>query len=299
MEVVYGTATKLVELLGSTAYEEISLAWGVNEELKKLRETLSIIHAVLLDAEERQTHSQQIKTWLAKLKDVLVDAEVLLDEFECEDLRNKVVKKHGTIGRKVRRFFSRSNPLVFQNCFGHKIKDIQKELHKIAALKTEFGLQEGDRKLIPRETHSCLTSHDLVIGRDADKERIIELLFKLSDNQSVIPIQGMGGLGKTTLAKFVYNDKRVEEHFDLKMWLRNKRFLLVLDDVWSENCTKWIELKGLLMEESEGSKIIVTTRKSSVAERMGDIEAYHLEGLCREDFRSLFVKCAFKDGEEK
>ena len=82
MEVVYGTATKLVELLSSTAYKEISLAWGVDEELKKLRETVSIIHALLLDAEERQTHSQQIKTWLTKLKDVLVDAEVLLDEKE-------------------------------------------------------------------------------------------------------------------------------------------------------------------------------------------------------------------------
>ncbi|KAL5564842.1 hypothetical protein UlMin_028006 [Ulmus minor] len=80
---------------------------------------------------------------------------------------------------------------------------------------------------------------------------------------------------------------------------KNKRFLLVLDDVWSDNRTKWIELKGLLMEGSKGSKIIVTTHKNSVAELMGDIKAYHLEGLCPEDCLSLFVKCAFKDGEEK
>ena len=124
MEVVYGTATKLVELLGSTAYEEISLAWGVDEELKKLRRTVSIIHDVLLDAEDKQAQNQQIKSWLVELKDVLVDAELLLDEFKCEYLRNKVVKKHGTIGRKVRRFCSRSNPLVFCIRCGHKIKDI-------------------------------------------------------------------------------------------------------------------------------------------------------------------------------
>ncbi|KAL5543169.1 hypothetical protein UlMin_010879 [Ulmus minor] len=53
------------------------------------------------------------------------------------------------------------------------------------------------------------------------------------------------------------------------------------------------------MEGSKGSKIIVTTRKKSVAELMGDVEAYHLEGLCPEDCLSLFVKCAFKDGGEK
>ncbi|KAL5562765.1 hypothetical protein UlMin_032514 [Ulmus minor] len=341
MEVVYGTATKLVELLSSTTYEEISLAWGVDEELKKLRRTMSIIHDVLLDAEDKQAQNQQIKSWLVELKDVLVDAEVLLDEFECEDSRKKVLKTHGTIGRKVRRFCSRSNPLVFRLSFGHKIKDIQKKLHELAALRTEFGLKVGHRKLITRETHSFLSSLDLVIGRDVDKERVIELLFKPSGNLSVIPIQGMGGLGKTTLAKFVYNDKRVETKFDLKMWvcvsedfevrklvgkildsatsgfkdkgdmsldvlqnhlrnkLKNKRFLLVLDDVWSEDRTKWNDLKGLLMEGSKGSKIIVTTRKDSVAELMGDVETYHLEGLCREDCLSLFVKCAFKDGEEK
>ncbi|KAL5562526.1 hypothetical protein UlMin_032273 [Ulmus minor] len=53
------------------------------------------------------------------------------------------------------------------------------------------------------------------------------------------------------------------------------------------------------MEGSKGSKIIVTTHKNSVAELMGDIEAYHLEGLCPEDCLSLFVKCAFKDRAEK
>ncbi|KAL5562773.1 hypothetical protein UlMin_032520 [Ulmus minor] len=341
MEVVYGTATKLVELLGSTAYEEISLAWGVDKELKKLRRTVSIIHDVLLDAEDKQAQNQQIKSWLVELKDVLVDAEVLLDEFKCEYLRNKVVKKHSTIGRKVWRFFSRSNPLVFRIRCGHKIKVIQKKVHELADLRTGFGLKGGHRKLITRETHSFLSSLDLVIGRDVNKERVIELLFKPSDNLSVIPIQGMGGLGKTTLAKFVYNDERVKTKFDLKMWvcvfedfevrklvgkildsatngfkdkgdmsldvlqnhlrneLKNKRFLLVLDDVWSDDRTKWNDLKGLLMEGSKGSKIIVTTRKESVAELMGDVETYHLEGLCREDCLSLFVKCAFKDGEEK
>ncbi|KAL5554090.1 hypothetical protein UlMin_041491 [Ulmus minor] len=80
---------------------------------------------------------------------------------------------------------------------------------------------------------------------------------------------------------------------------KKKIFLLILDDVWSDNHTKWIELIGLLMEGSKGSKIIVTTRKNLVVELMGDIEAYHLEGLCPKDCLYLFVKCAVKDGEEK
>ena len=192
------------------------------------------------------------------------------------------MEREGTIGRKAWHFFSRCNPLVFCILFGHKIEGIQKKLHELATLRTEFGLKEGDRKLITRETRSYLSLLNLVIGRDAEKERIIELLLEPSDNLSVIPIQAIGGLGKTTLAKYVYNDKRVETNFDLKIWVyvsedfevlklvrkilnsaikefkdkgdmsfdvlqdclrnetKNKRFLLVLDDVWSDNRTKWL-----------------------------------------------------------
>jgi hypothetical protein len=60
---------------------------------------------VLLDAEEKQAKSPSLSNWLAELKDVFHDFIDVLDEFECEDLRRQVVKKHGSTGKKVRRFF--------------------------------------------------------------------------------------------------------------------------------------------------------------------------------------------------
>ncbi|XP_038679490.1 putative disease resistance RPP13-like protein 1 [Tripterygium wilfordii] len=113
-----------------------------------------------------------------------------------------------------------------------------------------------------------------VIGRDADKDKIMKVLLQSSDEGvGVIPIVGIGGLGKTTLAKMVYNDKTIDEHFhdydseQAKIFIRNKlndnRLLLVLDDVWNANCSEWLELLNMLEEGESGSKIILTTRSES------------------------------------
>jgi len=77
------------------------------------------------------------------------------------------------------------------------------------------------------------------------------------------------------------------------------KFLLVLDDVWNEDRNKWIELRDLLIDGSKGSKIIVTSRSDLVASAMSTDSTYNLEGLSQNDCLSLFVKCAFKEGEEK
>lgn len=57
----------------------------------------------------------------------------MLDEFECEALKRQVVKTYGSTGRKVRRFFSSSNPLAFQFKMTHRIKEISVRLEEIAS----------------------------------------------------------------------------------------------------------------------------------------------------------------------
>ncbi|KDO40322.1 hypothetical protein CISIN_1g0450122mg, partial [Citrus sinensis] len=57
---------------------------------------------------------------------------------------------------------------------------------------------------------------------EKDKEEIVELLLRddlRPDNGlSVYSIHGLGGVGKTTLAQLVYNDDRVQRHFEIKAW---------------------------------------------------------------------------------
>ncbi|PRQ44726.1 putative P-loop containing nucleoside triphosphate hydrolase, leucine-rich repeat domain, L [Rosa chinensis] len=358
-ELVVDLSSRLTERLGSLAYNEICLAWGVKTDLQKLERTMSTIKSVLFDAEEKQVSDKGVQSWLRQVKDVFRDAEDVLDEFECEALKREVVKTYYSTARKVRRFFSSSNPIAFRLRVGHEIIEIRGRLDELIANKAIFDHltdhHDHDRNVrsvnVRREnmTHSFIPASE-VIGRDSDREVIVDLLMpKAVDQQSgnsqsvvsVIPIVGIGGLGKTTLAKLVYNDERVKGHFDLRMWvsvsvdfdihrlmekilssalgtevsekmsvdqlqaklresLKDKKYLLVLDDVWNEDRSQWSDLRNLLIDGIKlGSKILVTTRNHSVASIMGTLPTYKLDGLSYEHCLSLFTKCAFKEGDEK
>ncbi|KAM3691143.1 hypothetical protein ACJW31_09G173200 [Castanea mollissima] len=345
-EIGYGIAVKVLELLGSRIFQEISSAWGFKGDLEKIGRRVLAIKAVLIDAEEKQASDERLRTWLRGLKDVLIDAENVLDEFQYRVLQKDVMKINGSSRKKVRFFFSGSNPLLFRFKMAHKIKGVREKLDEIAAVKDEFGLavrlEEEKTTMSKRDMTHSFVNPSKVIGRGDDKEKIMDLLMQqdASRNVSVIPIVGIGGMGKTTLAKLVYNDEQIVSHFQqLRMWvcvsedfdvtrlikeilksakvpvdenlgidqwqnslrelIKDKKFLLVLDDVWNDDHNKWMELEDLLLGGCNGSKIIVTTRNNSVATIMGTASPYNLEGLPKENCMSLFVKLAFKEGEEE
>ncbi|WRX24823.1 NB-ARC - like 10 [Theobroma cacao] len=342
----FNIVESLVQKLATVAYQETSLAWGVQSDFQRLNDILTTVKDVLLDAEEIQAHNNQLRNWLQNLKDACYDAEDVLDEFKIEALRKQVLRQR-SIGKKVSHFFSSSNPLAFRFRMAQKIKKVTLRFGEIAALKANFHLVErhyDTRHVVmgpDRETHSFLQAAD-IIGRDEDKEKIIRALMQDptdGENICVLPIVGIGGLGKTALAKLVLNDEIIDGEFQLKMWvcvsddfhlkrliikiikaakkingdwsnmdldqlqkvlrdsLDGKKYLLILDDLWNEDNIKWNELKQLLVGGGRGSKIVVTTRSSRVAEIMGTIPTHNLEGLPEKDALSLFLQFAFKKRE--
>nr|XP_023917107.1 putative disease resistance protein RGA3 [Quercus suber] len=333
-------AEGIIRQLGNLALKEIGLLWGVKAELEKLGNTVSTIEAVLLDAEEQQRQNHTIKNWLGKLKDVLYEADDLLDGFSTDVLRQEVMTQN-KMPKEVRIFFSKSNQLAYGFKMGHKIKAIRERLDAIAADR-RFHLEERPRETQVnrvRETHYFVRVED-VIGRENDKKVIMEYLLdsNIEENVSVLPIVGIGGLGKTTLAQLVFNEEKMQKHFDKKLWvfvsddfdvkiivekilesakgkklenlemntlindlqkeIDGKRYLLVLDDVWNDDSQKWDSLKSLLLSGERGSRILVTTREEKVAKISKTIEPYFLRGLNEDESWSLFKQKAFEKGQE-
>ncbi|KAE8098415.1 hypothetical protein FH972_016481 [Carpinus fangiana] len=94
-EFASGIADKVLEKLGFLAYEEFRLVLYIKNDLEELNHTMSTIKSVLLDAEEKQASNHALSGWLRQLKDILYEAEDVLDEVECRVLRKQVLKQYG------------------------------------------------------------------------------------------------------------------------------------------------------------------------------------------------------------
>ncbi|KAH7855522.1 hypothetical protein Vadar_025801 [Vaccinium darrowii] len=216
-------AEKLFSKLGSYAIQQIGLAWGVEKELAKMENNISTIRGILLHAEERQLSDGAVKAWLERLEDILYDADDLLDEVATETKRRQVETQNGLVG-KVHHFFTTSPSLAFRYVVGRKLKAIEKRLDEIVLEmnKFKFLVKQVGRPietLTRDQTHSFVNT-PTIVGREIDKEKIVRLLLfsNYEENVPIIPIVGMGGLGKTTLAQLVYNDHRIQNHFAKRIW---------------------------------------------------------------------------------
>ena len=199
----------------------------VHTELMKWKTGLLEIREVLDDAEVKQIDKQDVKRWLADLRDLAYDVEDVLDEFNYQVMRRKLVAEGDAASTsKVRKFIPTCTPIqAMRNVkLGSKIKNITRRLEEISAEKAKFGLEklkgqiEGGRAATQSPTPPPLAFKPGVYGRDEDKTKILAMLNdeSLGGNLSVVSIVAMGGMGKTTLAGLVYDDEETSKHFALK-----------------------------------------------------------------------------------
>ncbi|KAG8379058.1 hypothetical protein BUALT_Bualt07G0048800 [Buddleja alternifolia] len=199
--------------------------------------------------------------------------------------------------------------------------------------KQTYSVLEQNPTVSVQVGSSTLPSHGKitrVVGFDGHLVRIMELLTTDQPNLQIIPIVGMGGIGKTTLARIVFENKYIVEKFDKRVWftisqkysmrdillgilrvigvpresetlaelgerlhkhLFGRRYLIVMDDLWS---TKgWEDFKVYFPDSGNRNRVIVTTRLSDVAVSLGSHMPYLVDFLDEDKSWNLLCEKAF------
>nr|UBY07104.1 NBS-LRR disease resistance protein [Dasypyrum villosum] len=328
MGVINPLLGKLTKLLG----EEYKKLAGVRKQASFLKDELSAMKALLDKMELMDKLDPSAKNWRDHIREMSYDMENCIDDF-MHDIESADAKKSF-----VRKMAQRLRRLGRRHHIANRIEQLKVLVVEANARRERYNIGDcinlspgavvvDDRITTLYNEATCL------VGIDGPREELVSLLMDYEKKTKVISVVGFGGLGKTTLAKQVYDEiggqftckaffsvsqrpnvksllislqlkLRIKESFHahelqdiidrLREHLEHKRYFIVVDDLWDQRA--WNIISCAFPDNGNGSRIIVTTRLNDVAVKACQSDRaciYRMKPLEEKDSRTLFLNRLF------
>ncbi|XP_058202759.1 disease resistance protein RPM1-like [Rhododendron vialii] len=297
-----GAVFQLLSNFAPYLREELNLLSGVREDIEYIRAEFERMTHFLRVTDAIEDRDLKIKVWVKQVREAAYDTADALDMYMlC--LRHHHSTKFCQFVRKVSFFIM---TLKARHQIAPEVKGIKSKIINISEGYQRYSDIYGKIEQGSSSTHSDTAwPKSLLINWLVDEDPRLKVLF----------VAGMGGLGKTTLTKKVYNDATVKRHFENHAWitvsesfkvaeLLKDLIRVLFEDVIQPlpqgvNSMDANSLKGIINAFlQEKSRVILTTRNVDLASFASEEYhgmVYNLEPLPPKESRALFCSKTFKE----
>ncbi|VAI70309.1 unnamed protein product [Triticum turgidum subsp. durum] len=224
MEAAAGALSPVLRKLGELLAGEYNLEKRVKKGVQSLLIELEMMHAILRKVSEVPSDQleEPVRIWAGKVRDLSCDMEDAVDDFLVR-VDEGSSRKPTNMRNRVNKFLKKTTKLFGKGKALHQICDAIEEAQdlakQLADLHKRYELDMHSSSNGATIDPRVLALHKDVgelVGIDYTRDELIKTLIcedgSSKEQLKTIPIVGVGGLGKTTLTKAVY--EKIKAQFD-------------------------------------------------------------------------------------